>query len=72
MGEAGRDADAVELTVWPGSYDFSRSFDLDLVRAYVDLGVSRLIVSAGEGGSDDLESMRGLLERYQDEVIAKL
>jgi len=70
--EAGRDADAVELTVWPGSYDFSRSFDLDLVRAYVDLGVSRLIVSAGEGGSDDLESMRGLLERYQDEVIAKL
>ena len=69
---AGRDPDAVELTVWPGSYDFSRTFDLELVRAYVDLGVSRLIVSAGEGGGDDLDSMRRLLESYQEQVVAKL
>ncbi|MFP8877432.1 MAG: hypothetical protein VCB99_11115, partial [Myxococcota bacterium] len=70
--EAGRDADAVELSVWPGSYDFTRTFDLDLVRAYVDQGVSRLVVSAGEGSDDDLDSMRRLLEGYQEQVIKKL
>lgn len=70
--DAGRDADAVELTIWPGSYDFTRTFDLDLVRAYVDQGVSRLVISAGEGGGDDLDSMRRLLESYQEQVIEKL
>jgi len=70
--DAGRDADAVELTVWPGSYDFGRSFDLDLVRAYADLGVSRLILSAGEGGGDDIDSMRRLLEGYRERVLEKL
>ena len=69
---AGRDADAVELSIWPGSYDFTRTFDLDLARAYADLGVSRLVVSAGEGGGDDLDSMRRLLESYQEQVIKKL
>ena len=70
--DAGRDADAVELTIWPGSYDFTRTFDLDLVRAYVDQGVSRLVISAGEGGGDDLDSMRRLLESYHEQVIEKL
>jgi probable F420-dependent oxidoreductase len=48
--EAGRDPEAVELTVWPGSWDFSRGFDPDLARQYVDQGVSRLVISAGPGG----------------------
>jgi probable F420-dependent oxidoreductase len=71
--EAGRDPDAIELTVWPGSYDFTRTFDLDLVKRYADLGVSRLVVSALEAGtSAELIGIRGLLESYQEKVISKL
>ncbi|MCP5041333.1 MAG: LLM class F420-dependent oxidoreductase, partial [bacterium] len=46
--EAGRDPSAIELTIWPGSYDFSRTFDLDFVRAYTDAGASRVIISNAE------------------------
>jgi alkanesulfonate monooxygenase SsuD/methylene tetrahydromethanopterin reductase-like flavin-dependent oxidoreductase (luciferase family) len=70
--EHGRDPDAIELTVWPGSFDFARTFDLGLVRAYVDAGVTRLVISGMESGSDDLDAMRDLIRRYRDEIIAKL
>ena len=70
--EAGRDPEAVELTVWPGSWDFSRGFDPDLARQYVDQGVSRLVISALEGDGIDLEAIRRLIGTYQDEVISKL
>jgi probable F420-dependent oxidoreductase len=70
--EAGRDPNRVELTVWPGSYDFSRTYDLDFVRRYAELGTSRLIVSAMEGGASTLEEIRRLVGAYQDRVIAKL
>ena len=70
--EADRDPDAIELTVWPGSYDFTRTFDLDLVRAYRDLGISRVVVSTVESQSLDIEDQRAFLRRYQDEIISKL
>jgi probable F420-dependent oxidoreductase len=70
--EAGRDASAIELTVWPASYDFTRTFDVDFVRSYRDLGVERVVVSAVEAGTNDIAKQRDFLRRYQDEVLAKL
>ena len=70
--EAGRDPGRIELTVWPGSYDFARAWDLDFVRRYVELGTSRLILSAMEGGASTLEEVRRLVGSYQDRVLAKL
>ena len=54
------------------NFDFRRTFDLGLVRAYVGQGVSRLIVSGLEGGSAELPAMRDFVKRYQQEVIGKL
>ena len=70
--EAGRDPAKIELTVWPGSFDFKRTFDLGLVRAFTQQGVSRLIVSGLEGGSAELPAVRDFIKRYQQEVIGKL
>jgi probable F420-dependent oxidoreductase len=70
--EAGRDPAKIELTVWPGSWDFKRTFDVGLVRAFAQQGASRLIVSGLEGGSAELPAMRDFIARYQHEVIGKL
>jgi alkanesulfonate monooxygenase SsuD/methylene tetrahydromethanopterin reductase-like flavin-dependent oxidoreductase (luciferase family) len=70
--ESGRDPAKIELTVWPGSWDFKRTFDLGLVRAFAQQGVSRLIVSGLEGGSAELPAIRDFIARYQQEVIGKL
>jgi len=70
---AARDPQAIELTAWPGSWDGKRSFDLDLVRQYADLGVSRLVISAREGGAaTELADIRRAIESYQEKVIARL
>jgi probable F420-dependent oxidoreductase len=70
--EVGRDPDRLELSVWPGSYDFSRTFDIDLVREYREIGVHRVVVSTVESQSLDIEVQRDFLRRYQDEILAKL
>ena len=71
--EAGRDPAEIEISVWPGSWDASRSLDLELVRSYVELGASRLILSSRESGaSSDIEEIRAGIDRYQQEIIARL
>ena len=70
--EAGRDASQIELTIWPGSFDFTRTFDVDLVRAYTDGGASRVVISSGESQTTDIGKQRDFIRRYQDEVLAKL
>ncbi len=71
--EAGRDPGEIEISVWPGSWDASRTFDLDLVRSYVELGASRLILSSRESGAgSDVEEIRAGIDRYQQEIIARL
>ena len=69
---AGRDPDAIEITVWPGSFAPAGTFDLDLVRAYVAAGARRLIVAAHEGSSIDPSDVARFLRRYQDDVIARV
>lgn len=70
--QAGRDARAAELTIWPGSFDFTRSFDLGLVKAYVDAGAGRVVISQGEAQSVNVGDQRDFIRRYQDDVLAKL
>lgn len=71
--EAGRDATEIEISVWPGSWAGSRTFDLGLVRSYAELGAARLIVSAREvAASPELEDVRAGIDRYQQEIIARL
>jgi probable F420-dependent oxidoreductase len=70
--EAGRDPDEIELTVWPASFDFTRGFDLDFVRSYVESGVDRLMLSAPESGGATIEDARQLIRNYSDQILAKL
>ena len=71
--EAGRDPEEIKLSVWPGSWDATRSLDLDLVRQYAELGASRLIVSAREGGGGtELDDIRKFIDMYQEQIIARL
>ena len=70
--DAGRDPADVELTIWPASFDFTRTMDVPFVQSYVDAGASRVMISQGESQAVDLEGQRGFIRRYQDEVLAKL
>jgi len=68
----GRDPDAIELTVWPGSYRYGSAFDLDLARAYADLGVTRFVVSAQEAPGDSFDDLRRFLGDYREQVLDRL
>lgn len=69
---AGRDPDRIEITVWPASFDFTKTFDLPFVKSYVDRGAERLVVSQGESMTTDIQGQRDFVRRYQDQVVAKL
>jgi len=69
---AGRDPAAIEITVWPASWRFDATFDLDLVRRYAECGVSRLIVSAQEARGVAMDDFRRLVHDYREQVIEKL
>jgi len=70
--EHGRDPDAIELTVWPGSYRYGSAFDVDLARRYADLGVTRFVVAAQEASGDSFDDLRRFLSDYQDQVLTRL
>ncbi|GHB70866.1 hypothetical protein GCM10010377_71840 [Streptomyces viridiviolaceus] len=76
--EAGRDEDAVEITVWPGSLDRDREFDPSWVRGFTDAGATRLVVAPRIRGADGLLGPRGLgavrdrIDRYRAHVLEKL
>jgi probable F420-dependent oxidoreductase len=70
--EHGRDPGALEITVWPGSWQRGASVDVDVMRAFVDAGADRLMVSAQESGASDVDGIRPFIRRVLDDVIAKL
>lgn len=70
--EAGRDPDRIERTVWPASYAFDRAFDPELVREYQEAGLDRVVISAVEAGTPDIDGQRDFIRRYQDEVLGRL
>jgi probable F420-dependent oxidoreductase len=70
--DAGRDPDAVELTVWPTSWRPGAALDLDLARRYADAGTDRLVVSAQEAGGAALDDLRRFLGDYREQVLDRL
>jgi probable F420-dependent oxidoreductase len=64
--EAGRDPAAVELTVWPGSWQFRGSLDAELMRRYLDLPVRRVMIAQHEGDTPDIPGLRTLIRRTRD------
>jgi probable F420-dependent oxidoreductase len=70
--EAGRDPAQVELTVSPSSWKFGASLDIGIVKAYADLGVSRVIAVAHEAMSTDLGQIERFVKKCLDEVIARV
>jgi probable F420-dependent oxidoreductase len=69
---AGRDPGVIELTIWPASFDFTKTFDLAFVKRYVERGAQRVVVSQGESMTTDIGGQRDFVRRYQDEILAKL
>lgn len=68
----GRDPGRIEISIWPASFDFTKTFDLEFVKSYVDRGAHRVVVSQGESMTTDIEGQREFIRRYQDQVVAKL
>jgi len=69
--EAGRDPSSIELTVSPTSWKFGSSLDLGVLRAYADLGVSRIIISAYEAEGSGPAEIERLIKRHE-ELLARL
>jgi probable F420-dependent oxidoreductase len=69
---AGRDPGRIEISVWPASFDFTKTFDLGFVQRYVDRGAHRLVISQGESMTTDIQGQRDFIRRYQDQILAKL
>jgi probable F420-dependent oxidoreductase len=67
----GRDADAVELSAWPGSFDPSSEMDPDFLRRYVDAGAKRIMVArsvapdAGGSPQGGLPKFRAQLQEFR-------
>jgi probable F420-dependent oxidoreductase len=70
--EHGRDPDAIEITVWPGSWKPGSTLDLDVVRRFTEVGAHRMTMSAQESGATEVSQIRDLVRRVQDEVISNL
>ena len=70
--EAGRDPDAIEITVSPGSWQWGASADRGAMQAYAAAGVTRFVTMANEAMSDDLTVIDRFLRHYQDEILAGL
>ena len=70
--EAGRDPSKIELTVSPSAYRFGSTLDLGVVRAFAQIGVTRIIASAFEAGGHEPRDMERYVKRIQDDIIAKL
>lgn len=70
--EHGRDPDAIELTVWPGSYRHGSAFDLDLAKRYAELGVTRMVVAAHEAAGPSFDDLRRFLTDYREQILDQL
>jgi len=69
--DAGRDADAIELTCRPAEFGADGPpgrHDRDLVARYADLGATRLMISADAGGDGSIEGVRAYVGAVLDLV----
>jgi probable F420-dependent oxidoreductase len=66
--EHGRDPDAIDVTVWPASWQRGASLDKAVMQAFVDAGANRLMISAQESGVADIDGVREYIKRVQDVI----
>jgi alkanesulfonate monooxygenase SsuD/methylene tetrahydromethanopterin reductase-like flavin-dependent oxidoreductase (luciferase family) len=66
--EHGRDPGAIDVTVWPASWQRGASLDASVMRAFIDAGANRLMISAQESGTTDIEGVRDYVKRVQDVI----
>lgn len=64
--DAGRDPAEVELTVWPGSWQFRGSLDRELMRRYLELPLRRVMIAQHEGETADIPGLRTLIRQTRD------
>lgn len=64
--EAGRDPGAIELTVWPGSWQFRGSLDRELMKRYLELPIARVMLAQHEGETADIPGTREIIRRTKD------
>lgn len=69
---AGREPDAVEVTVWPASHDPASEFDVEYVRRFVAAGARRLLITPQVTRDQGFESLREQILRYREQVLDKL
>ena len=70
--QAGRSADDIEITVWPGSFDPSRELDPAWMRRYVDAGARRLILRPKVTRPADLAKLPAHIQEFRSCVLAAL
>jgi probable F420-dependent oxidoreductase len=66
--EHGRDPGALDVTVWPASWQRGASLDGSVMKAFVDAGAHRLMISAQESGATDVAGVRDYVKRVQDVI----
>jgi len=66
---AGRDPAAVELSVWPGSWMYRASLDVEVLRRYLALPVSRVVIGMHEADQPTFLGLRELICRTRDNLV---
>ncbi len=66
---AGRSADDVEITVWPGSADPKREWDVTWMRRYLEAGATRIITRPQVTKPADLERLPEQISRFRSVVL---
>ena len=66
---AGRSADDVEITVWPGSADPKRELDVTWMRRYLEAGATRIITRPQVTKPADLERLPEQISRFRSVVL---
>jgi probable F420-dependent oxidoreductase len=65
----GRDPDAIEVTTRPAGLSRRGSFDAELVAAYRDLGVARVVIGADEAEGNAPADSVAMIERFRRDIL---
>jgi probable F420-dependent oxidoreductase len=66
---AGRSAQDIEISVWPGSFDPSRELDATWIRAYLDAGATRVVIRPRVTKAADLEKLPAQIQRFRSVLM---
>ena len=60
------------LPFWPFGHDPTGTFDLGLVKAFVEAGADRLIVAAFEAEDTSMDGLQRFVSDYLEKIVAKV